>query len=72
MATTAPPSASNYKDATPEQLDEAFRTTREYFRSGATRSYKWRVSQIEAVKRMLIENKDAVSAAVYADLRRPK
>ena len=59
-------------DSTPAEVEAAFRTTRDYFRSGATRGYDWRVSQIKAVKALLNDNKDLIAAALFKDLRRGK
>ncbi len=58
-------------DSTPEDIEVAFRSTQSLFREGVTRSYEWRMTQVKACKRLLVENREAINAAVYKDLRRP-
>ena len=43
---------------------------RECFLSGATRPTAWRVAQLNAVKAMISENRDAMFDALAHDLRR--
>ena len=43
---------------------------RAYFLSGATRPAAWRVAQLNAVKAMINENRDALFDALWHDLRR--
>lgn len=47
-------------------------STRACFRAGVTRSYEWRMSQIEAIYRMMSEQEEAIIDALYTDLRRPR
>lgn len=42
------------------------------FQSGRTRNVAFRRKQLESLLRMYEENKDAMAAALAADLRRPK
>lgn len=59
-------------DSTPEQLDAAFQVARATFREGVTKTYEWRIAQLQAAKRMFTENEAAIVLALYKDLRRPK
>ncbi len=43
---------------------------RAYFMSGATRSPEWREEQLKALSVMITENRDAMCAALWTDLRR--
>jgi len=43
---------------------------RAYFKAGKTRPVEWRVEQLKAVKTMIEENRDAMYAALWHDLRR--
>lgn len=46
-------------------------TQREHFLSDATKSYEWRIDQLDRMERMLSENRDALCAALYADFGKP-
>jgi aldehyde dehydrogenase (NAD+) len=41
------------------------------FLSDATKSYEWRVDQLDRMERMLLDNKDAFCAALYQDFGKP-
>ena len=43
---------------------------RDYFKAGKTRPVAWRVEQLKAIKTMIEENRDAMYAALWHDLRR--
>lgn len=67
------------EDASPSAADAAGHSfgalvteVRATFDSGKTKDIKWRRQQLEAVKKMLEENHEEVTAAVRADLRGPK
>lgn len=45
---------------------------RRHFDSGATRSYAWRVAQLEGILHLLTENEDAILAALADDLGKPR
>jgi aldehyde dehydrogenase (NAD+) len=47
-------------------------SARASFDSGRTRPYAWRLGQLKAMRRLCLENKDAITAALRADLRRPQ
>ncbi len=42
------------------------------FRSGKTRSLQWRLAQLDALKRMLIDNQEQIIDAIAADLGKPR
>lgn len=44
---------------------------RETFRSGRTRSLRWRAAQLKALARMIDENESDIAAALYHDLAKP-
>jgi len=44
---------------------------REHFLTDATKSYDWRIDQLDRMERMLVENKDAFCAALYQDFGKP-
>ncbi|CAD5178550.1 unnamed protein product [Musa acuminata subsp. malaccensis] len=44
---------------------------RETFRSGRTRSLRWRAAQLKALARMIDENEADIAAALYHDLAKP-
>jgi len=41
---------------------------RKYFEAGNTRSYEWRVQQLKQARKMIMERKDQLAAALEADL----
>ncbi|MED6193059.1 hypothetical protein PIB30_015493 [Stylosanthes scabra] len=45
---------------------------RKSFESGKTRSYKWRISQLEAIAMMIQEREKDIIEAVYKDLSKPQ
>ncbi|PKU87244.1 aldehyde dehydrogenase family 3 member H1 isoform X1 [Dendrobium catenatum] len=45
---------------------------RESFRSGKTRSYKWRKTQLKGILRMIVEKETEITDALYVDLSKPK
>lgn len=48
-----------------------FDKQKDRFYSDATKSYEWRMDQLDRMERMLIENKDAFCAALYQDFGKP-
>jgi aldehyde dehydrogenase (NAD+) len=44
---------------------------REFFLTDATKSYTWRMDQLDRMERMLRENQDAFCAALYQDFGKP-
>lgn len=44
---------------------------REHFLSDATKSYEWRIDQLDRMERMLTDNKDALCAARHEDFGKP-
>ena len=53
-------------------LDEGYTLLRQTFRSGRTKTYEWRRSQLLALEKMLKEQEIAIAEALAKDLRRPK
>ncbi|GLT66198.1 hypothetical protein SLA2020_385800 [Shorea laevis] len=45
---------------------------RNNFRSGRTRSYEWRVAQLQSIWRMIDENEKMIVEALYEDLGKPE
>jgi len=48
-----------------------FDVQREHFLSDATKSYEWRIDQLDRMERMLTDNRDALCAALYQDFGKP-
>jgi aldehyde dehydrogenase (NAD+) len=44
--------------------------SRDYFESGATRSYAFRKLQLQKLKQVILENEAAINAALYSDLKK--
>ena len=51
-------------------IDESVSKLRDTFVSGKTRSYAWRISQLEALQRLMKENENALVEAPNKDLGR--
>ena len=51
--------------------DEAMASQREYFMSGATRSYEFRVAQLKKLKQVLADHQGEIIEALKKDLGRP-
>ena len=45
-------------------------TLRNYFNSGATRSYEFRKAQLQKLKQAILANEDGINKALYADLKK--
>lgn len=52
-------------------IAEIVREARACFNSGKTKAVHWRVSQLNALKRLLLENEEELCTAVKLDLKRP-
>ncbi|CAE7496972.1 ALDH3I1 [Symbiodinium sp. CCMP2456] len=55
-----------------KSLDEGYKVLRQTFRSGRTKSYEWRRSQLLAIERMLHAEEVKIAEALAKDLRRPE
>lgn len=44
----------------------------ESFRTGKTKSYEWRVSQLKGIEKMVVEREKDISEALYKDLSKPE
>lgn len=71
--------AENPQAATPDGAaashpggTEAVRRLRATYATGRTRTLQWRLSQLEAVERLLSEGEQRIAAALEADLGRPR
>ncbi|HET6152600.1 MAG TPA: aldehyde dehydrogenase family protein [Marmoricola sp.] len=56
--------------AAPSEAAATLARMRRYFATGATRARSWRIGQLEALKRMLVEREREIVDAVKADLGR--
>lgn len=45
---------------------------RRSFQAGKTRSFKWRVAQLEGILRMMNEREKEIMEALWTDLAKPK
>ncbi|XP_061360008.1 aldehyde dehydrogenase family 3 member I1, chloroplastic-like isoform X2 [Gastrolobium bilobum] len=54
-----------------EKADLLVKELRKNFDSGKTKSYKWRISQLEGIAKMLEEREKDIITAVYKDLSKP-
>lgn len=45
---------------------------RKNFDSGKTKSYEWRISQLEAIAKMLVEKEEEIIDALVMDLSKPR
>ncbi len=52
------------------QYELILNNQKNFFNSGATKSIKFRIEQLKALKEMLIEYKSKIEAALYADLKK--
>ncbi|KAL2342886.1 hypothetical protein Fmac_004171 [Flemingia macrophylla] len=55
-----------------EKANFLVRELRKNFDSGRTKSYEWRVSQLEAIVKMLEEKEEEITDALYKDLSKPQ
>jgi aldehyde dehydrogenase (NAD+) len=53
------------------RFQSLFDVQREHFLSDATKSYEWRIDQLDRMERMLLDNEDALCAALYQDFGKP-
>lgn len=55
-----------------EKANLLVKDLRKSFDSGMTKSYGWRVSQLEAIAKMLEEKEKEITEALYKDLGKPR
>ncbi len=55
---------------TPEQLDKAYSTLQETFKTGKTKGIAWRKWQLKQIWWMVCDNEEAIAKALHADLNR--
>src|SRR5262245_5129558 len=55
--------------ATPNRFSDLFDRQKAYFNTNVTKSYEWRIDQLDRLSRMLSENMGALSDAVGSDFK---
>lgn len=55
-----------------EQIPQTVESLRQYFATGVSRDYHWRVKQLKALKKMTCDNEQAILQALKADLHKPE
>ncbi len=55
-----------------DQIPGIVQSARQAFNSDKTRPLAWRKQQLRQIKKMMTENKEAINAALQADLHRPE
>lgn len=53
------------------RFQSLFDTQKEHFLSDATKSYEWRIDQLDRMERLLLDNRQALCAALYQDFGKP-
>jgi aldehyde dehydrogenase (NAD+) len=53
--------------ATASRFSNLFDRQKAYFNTNITKSYEWRIDQLDRLSRMLSENMDALSEAIGSD-----
>ena len=53
------------------RFQSLFDLQRVHFLSDTTKSYEWRIDQLDRMERMLTDNKDALCAALHQDFGKP-
>ncbi|XP_008246188.1 PREDICTED: aldehyde dehydrogenase family 3 member B1-like, partial [Prunus mume] len=56
----------------PDKAGELVKELRNSFNSGRTKSYEWRMSQLENIAKMLEEKEKEITEALYKDLSKPE
>jgi aldehyde dehydrogenase (NAD+) len=60
------------KDSQPNPFQSIFDEQKAYFQTNVTKSYEWRIAQLDRMARMLIENEASFQKAVAADFKTAK
>lgn len=58
--------------ATVNRIDELFAAQQRFFKSGATRSYEFRKSQLLKLRKAISENEEGILQSLKADLKKPE
>jgi aldehyde dehydrogenase (NAD+) len=53
------------------RFQSLFDAQKEHFFSDATKSYEWRIDQLDRMERLLLDNRQALCAALYQDFGKP-
>ncbi|GLT97408.1 hypothetical protein SLE2022_149750 [Rubroshorea leprosula] len=71
-ATTLPVMEEQKRTFDAERAASLVKDLRNNFRSGRTKSYEWRVAQLQSILRMIDENEKMIIEALYEDLGKPE
>ena len=71
-AATTIDSASRGPALDPASIPDLVARLRAGFDSGRTRPLEWRRAQLDALRKLIVENGDALTGALYQDLRKPE
>ena len=55
-----------------EKAEATVENLRESFRSGKTKTYEWRASQLEGIARLIKEKESDITEALKSDLAKPE
>lgn len=55
-----------------EKAEATVKALRESFRSGKTKTYEWRASQLEGIVKLIIEKENDITEALKSDLAKPE
>jgi len=55
-----------------EEIERIHQRLVDVFKTGRTKTYEWRVAQLQGLRRLVLENSEAINVALKADLGRPK
>ena len=61
----------NSNKITKDQIKSIIKNQNNYFSSGNTKTYEFRISQLKIIKEMLIDNQDEIIKMIQLDLKRP-
>jgi len=62
---------TNSNKITKDQIKSIIKNQNNYFSSGNTKTYEFRISQLKIIKEMLINNQDEIIKMIQLDLKRP-
>jgi aldehyde dehydrogenase (NAD+) len=70
--TSANSSESSQRQAIRDRVQTLLRNQRAFFSSGETRSIDFRLAQLNALKQAIVQEQEAIIAAIHADLGKPE
>ncbi|MEC8704749.1 MAG: aldehyde dehydrogenase family protein, partial [Asgard group archaeon] len=62
---------TNSNKITKDQIKSIIKNQNNYFSSGNTKTYEFRISQLKIIKEMLMDNQDEIIKMIQLDLKRP-